>query len=54
MDYDQKALLFAEKYGVVEYEVHGQFMHYIERFPAETYECVVDLETMKEIRKQVK
>lgn len=55
-DYNQKALLFAEKYGIVEYKVNKNSMIYYENFPLErnTYKCIVNLNTMKEQKKSIK
>lgn len=54
-DYDQAALLFAERYGIIEYEVVGNTMIYHEEFPMEKskYRGEVNLDTMKETRIQV-
>lgn len=54
-DYEHKALLFAEKYGVVDYKVVGSEIIYREHFPLENavYEARVNLDTMEEIRKYV-
>lgn len=53
--YEDKALSFAEKYGIVEYEVNENEMSYKESFGIgvnkEVYECVVNLDDMKETRK---
>jgi hypothetical protein len=47
--YEQKALIYAEKYGIIEYRVKGSKMMYKEVFPTEgTYQVVVNLDTMKE------
>lgn len=51
--WEEKALLFAEKYGIVEYDVIGDKMIYFERFLEGewiTYKATVDLKTMKETR----
>lgn len=47
-----KAIRYAEKYGVVEFHMSGKKMIYYSSFPMEktTYRCVVDLETMSEKR----
>lgn len=48
----EKAIRYAEKYGVVEFHMSGENMIYYSSFPMEktTYKCVVDLETMSEKR----
>lgn len=50
--YEEKALLYAEKYGIVDYEVKGNQMIYFESFPLENtiYKAVVNLDTMQEKR----
>ena len=50
---EQKALLYAEKHGIIEYHVEGNKMIYYSSFPLEhsTIEAVVDLDTMTEKRK---
>ena len=54
-DYETKALLYAEKFGIRDYTVKGNAMVYKEEFPTEgTYKATVNLDTMKETRKQVK
>ena len=51
-NYENKALLYAEKYGIIEYEVKKNKMHYTEHFRMEgTYHATVNLDTMKETRK---
>lgn len=52
MDYKNKALLFAEKYGVVEYKVKNDSMIFYASYPMEhnTYKCNVNLKNMKETR----
>ena len=53
-EYELKALRFAERYGIFNYEVQGTEMTYTEVFRTEgTYKAVVDLKTMKETRKQI-
>lgn len=55
--WEEKALLFAEKYGIVEYDVIGDKMIYFERFLEGewiTYKTTVDLKTMEETRKAIK
>lgn len=47
--YELKALRYAEKHGIVEYEVKDNKMIYIENYPNEgTYEHVINLDTMKD------
>jgi hypothetical protein len=53
MDYEHNALLYAEKYGIVEYVVDGDKMVYHESWGRDTYRCVVDLNTMNEKRELV-
>lgn len=52
MDYETKATQYAEKYGIINYEVDGNNMAYNESFPAERviYTVRVDLDTMREVR----
>jgi hypothetical protein len=52
-DYDNKALLYAEKYGIPAYEQEGNEMTYWETFTMEgmRYKATVNLDTMKETRK---
>jgi hypothetical protein len=52
MKYQQTALIYAEKYGIIEYEVINNTMVYYEAFPLEstTYKAVVNLDTMQESR----
>jgi hypothetical protein len=53
MNYEHNALLYAEKYGIIEYNVNGDQMVYYEVWGRDKYECKVDLNTMKETRKLV-
>lgn len=54
-NYKNKALIFAEKYGIIEYTVKTSKMTYYVSYPIEgTYKCIVDLKTMKETRKHLK
>lgn len=48
----EKADMYAEKYGIVYYDVCGKFMTYYTSYPSErcTYKCVVQLDNMLEIR----
>lgn len=51
---DLKALQYAEKYGVIDYEVSGDKMIYFESYPNEgTFKAEVNLDTMKEIRTRI-
>jgi hypothetical protein len=55
MDYELNALLYAEKYGIIDYKVKGSKMTYYETYPNEgTFKAVVDLKTMKETRTHLK
>ena len=55
MNNNKKALLYAEKYGIIDYEIIDGIMVYKETFSIEgTYLCEVDLNTMKETRKLIK
>ena len=51
----ERALLYAEKYGVIEYEIKGDFTIYIvetfEDGKKISYKAEVDLNEMKETRK---
>lgn len=53
-DYDHLALLYAEKYGIIEYNVEGNKMTYLEKLPTEgTFIHTVNLDTNKEdVKKQ--
>lgn len=50
---EQKALLYAEKHGIIEYHVEGNKMIYYSSFPLEhsTIEAVVNLDVMTEERR---
>lgn len=54
LDYDEKALIYAERYGIIDYKVSTNTMTYTETFPSEgsIYEVSVNLTTMKESRIQ--
>lgn len=57
--YETLALLYAEKYGIISYEVEGNIMSYKEEFPKgngkyEAYSVKVDLDSNKETRKEIK
>ncbi|WP_291566901.1 hypothetical protein [Clostridium sp. UBA2485] len=56
LDYDQQALLYAEKYGIVDYIIKNDKMIYYENFRMEhtTYKCEVCLTTFKEKRTELK
>lgn len=55
MNYGHKALLYAEKYGIIEYEVKGSAMTYEEDCGREgIYLCTVNLNAMTEVRKPKK
>ncbi|MBU3186619.1 hypothetical protein [Clostridium estertheticum] len=53
---DNKALIFAEKYGVIEYKVINSKMIFYTNYPQEhsTYKCTVNLKSMLETRKALK
>lgn len=56
MDYENKALQFAERYGIINYNVKGHTMIYYETFyycdnKKQVYKAMVDLRSMKESRK---
>lgn len=53
-DYEMKALIFAERYGIVDYKVVNNQMIYNETFTSETWQGTLNLDTMKETRKQIK
>lgn len=52
VNYEEKATQYAEKHGIVDYEVDGNVMAYKETYPIEgkTYAVWVNLDTMKEKR----
>lgn len=58
--YKNKAQEYCEKYGIVPYKITKTKLIYYASYPAyssekrHTYKCIVDLETMKETRKQLK
>lgn len=59
IDYEQKALLYAEKYGIIEYNVNSDKMTYYElidegKGELSVYSATIDLNTMKEKRVQIK
>lgn len=51
-----KALIFAETYGIIEYKVINSKMIFYTNYPMEhnTYKCIVNLKTMFETRKALK
>jgi hypothetical protein len=55
-NYNDRALLYSEKYGIVNYRVNKNNMIYYESFQLErnTYKCIVNLDTMKEQRTPLK
>lgn len=55
MDYKNKALKYAEKYGIIDYEIKENLMIYYVNYSLENrkYKCTVNLNTMKETRKQI-
>lgn len=52
MNNENKALLYAEQYGIVNYNIKTSNMIYYINYPMEhnTYKCIVDLKTMQEKR----
>ena len=53
-DYEQTALLLAERYGIIKYEVKENIMIYEEEIKREgTYEGRINLDTLKEKRKKI-
>lgn len=59
VNYEHKASLYAEKHGIVEYDVNNNKMNYYEivdegRDELSVYNATVNLNTMKEKRIQVK
>jgi len=51
--YEDSALRYAEKNGIVEYEVEGNKMIHVERYPNEgDFRVVVDLDTWKELSRE--
>lgn len=51
---EQKALLFAEKHGIIEYQVNGSKMtwYVYNNMENTRYKCVVNLHTMQETRSE--
>lgn len=59
VDYENKALLYAEKYGVIEYTVDDNKMTYFEEVNEgqgiiAVYVSNIDLDTMNEVRNHIK
>jgi len=54
MNYEQIALKFAEKYGIINYTVKGNTMTYYEQFTEGSYKANVNLDTLQETRTQLK
>ena len=52
--YEDKAIEFAERYGIRDYKVVKNQMTYKEYFRSGTWKGIVNLDTMKETRKQIK
>ena len=54
--YGHLATLYAEDHGIIEYHTNKNTMVYYQTFPYEhaTYRAVVNLDTMKETREQMK
>lgn len=51
---ERLAILYCEKHGIIEYEVLGNDVVYVEHFPTEgTYRCSYNLVAKKESRKKV-
>ncbi|MDF2534230.1 MAG: hypothetical protein K0R18_387 [Bacillales bacterium] len=55
-NYEQQALFYAEKYGIIEYLVRGSKMIYRENFPIEgsQYKVTVNLKTGTQSRVKYK
>ncbi|HLO11544.1 MAG TPA: hypothetical protein VK190_04745 [Pseudoneobacillus sp.] len=52
--YERQALMYAERYGIVEYEVKGAKMIYNEIFRNEpSYEVTINLDTFQELRRKM-
>lgn len=45
MDYNQKALIYAEKFGIYEYKVNGKYMEYWSLYEEGFYFWRVNLDT---------
>lgn len=53
MTYFEKAIEYAEKYGIIEFDVKGNEMTYNERHGNKVYCCVVYLDCMMEERGEI-
>lgn len=57
-NHETQALLYAEKYGIIEYKVKGSRMIYYvncyDDIKPYTCKCVVSLKTQKEVRTRMK
>ena len=53
-DYENLANIYCDRYGVRGATVKGNKMTYIDELPSETWKATVNLDTMKETRKQIK
>ena len=55
MNYEHKALLIAEHYGVIEYKVQGNKMVYFANYPLEhnTVKVTINLDSKKEHRERL-
>jgi len=53
---ENKALKYAEKYGIIDYKVTDNIMIYYSSYVGEhtTYKCIVDLTTFHETRQAMK
>lgn len=58
MNHNQKAMLWAEEHGILEYRVNGKYLIYNVSYPAvaceprRTYQFKVDLDTGKTVESQ--
>lgn len=50
--YEELAEEYACRYGIIEYEVRGNKMIFVERYDYGLYQSVVNLDTMKETREK--
>lgn len=53
IDYNQIALLYAEKYGIFEWNITGNIMTYTEEFTNSKYNAIVNLDTLTETRTKI-